>query len=73
MARRPVLGPRRSWPPPPGHEGDRNGEPAELDWIGCFLLVSIVALVVIVVLVVIAATFPTDRVYFSDRVTLSCV
>jgi hypothetical protein len=72
MPRRPPPGPRRSWPPPRHHEGDRNGEPAELDW-GCALMLLILICVVLVVgIALIGANFPSDRVYSSDRMVFVC-
>jgi hypothetical protein len=58
-----VIGPRRSWPPPPEQPGGRNGEPAEMDPIGCFLVIMVVVLVVLTIILVIGALFPFDRVY----------
>jgi hypothetical protein len=72
MRRRPPVGPRRQWPPPAGHEGDRNGEPSEVNWVGCFLWICLVSLVAIVGIALIAATFPIDRVYSSDRLVIVC-
>lgn len=62
-----MIGPRRQLPPGPGEFfGDRNGEPSEADWVGCFLVICIVALLAIVAMVTVAALFPADRVYFSN-------
>jgi len=58
-----VIGPRRSWPPPPEDPLDRNGEPAEMDPIGCFLVTMIVVLVVLTIILVVGELFPSDRVY----------
>ena len=60
---RPVIGPRRAWPPPPERPGSRNGEPAEMDPIGCFLIVMIVVLVVLTLILIVGELFPADRVY----------
>lgn len=67
-----MVGPRRSWPNPPGpHDGDRNGEPAELDW-GCVaMVIAVLCIVMVIGMLVLASSFPADRVY-SSTVRIVC-